>query len=120
MKPQYPLVFLERIDSPEKLTGQLDSVLHNDFIKTGEFNREELDETFSATARLLFAGNSTGFASRPELQQALRKFVEGWQNPVTGCWGQWMVDRHGRIWKMDDMGITFHIISDMHGQVSTF
>jgi hypothetical protein len=41
----------------------------------------------------------------------------GWQNPATGCWGQWIVDRQGRIWKMDDMAMTFHVVSDLHGQV---
>ena len=40
-----------------------------------------------------------------------------WQNPSTGCWGQWMVDRQGRVWKMDDMGMTFHVISDLNGEV---
>ncbi|HEY2467292.1 MAG TPA: hypothetical protein VGI45_05570 [Terracidiphilus sp.] len=29
-----------------------------------------------------------------------------------------MMDRNGRIWKMDDMGITFHVVSDLHGQVN--
>src|ERR1035438_9153255 len=50
-EPRYPLSFLDRINSPEKLTAQLDSVLHDDFTKTGAFNREELDETFSGSER---------------------------------------------------------------------
>ena len=115
--PQYPLSFLDRINSPEKLTAQLDSVLHDDFTKTGVFNREELDETFSALARLLFGNKRTGYSFHPQLKEALREFVERWQNPATGCWGQWMVDRQGRIWKMDDMAMTFHVVSDFHGQV---
>jgi hypothetical protein len=115
--PQYPLSFLDRINSPEKLTAQLDSDLHDDFTKTGVFNREELDETFSALARLLFGTRRTGYSFHPQLQDALREFVERWQNPATGCWGQWMVDRLGRIWKMDDMAMTFHVVSDFHGQV---
>ena len=47
--PRYPLTFLDRINSPEKLDSQLDSDLFDDFTKTGIFNREELDETFSAS-----------------------------------------------------------------------
>ena len=116
--PQYPLSFLDRINSPEKLTAQLNSVLHDDFTKTEVFNREELDETFSAMARLLFGTKHTGYAFHPQLKDALRGFVEHWQNPATGCWGQWMVDRQGRIWKMDDMAMTFHVVSDLHGQVN--
>ena len=115
--PQYPLSFLDRINSPERLTALLNSDLHDDFTKTGVFDREELDETFSAIARLLFGHKRTGYTFNPNLKDALRDFVDRWQNPATGCWGQWMVDREGRIWKMDDMGMTFHVISDLHGQV---
>ena len=92
-------------------------ILHDDFTKTGVFNREELDETFSAMARLLFGHRRTGYAFHPQLKDALREFVDRWQNPATGCWGQWMVDRQGRIWKMDDVAMTFHVVSDLHGQV---
>jgi hypothetical protein len=116
--PRYRMSFLDRINSPEKLNAQLDSDLHDDFTKTGVFNREELDETFSAAARLLFKDNHAGYQFHPQLKDALREFVEYWQNPVTGCWGQWMVDRRGRIWKMDDVGITFHVVADLRGQVN--
>ena len=58
--PRYPLSFLDRMNSPEKLDAQLDSDLRNDFTKTGVFNREELDETFSAMARLLFEARKQG------------------------------------------------------------
>jgi hypothetical protein len=43
--------------------------------------------------------------------------VARWQNPETGFWGQWLIDRQGRIWKMDDMAMTFHVVSDLHGDV---
>jgi hypothetical protein len=119
VKPEYPLTFLDRINSPEKLTAQLNSVLYDDFTKTDEFNREELDETFSALARILFSPHQKScYEFDPQLQNVLREFVKRWQNPVTGCWGQWMIDRQGRIWKMDDMGMTFHVVSDLHGQVN--
>ena len=41
------------------------------------------------------------------------KALVRWQS-----WGQWLVDSKGRIWKMDDMAMTFHVISDLHGQVA--
>jgi len=116
--PRYPLTFLDRINSPEKLDAQLHSDLYDDFTKTGVFNREELDETFSGVARLLFQTRQTGcHAFDPQLKDALRAFVDRWQNPETGCWGQWLVDRQGKVWKMDDMGMTFHVISDLNGEV---
>jgi hypothetical protein len=116
-KPKYPMLFLDRINSPEKLTTQLNSDLYDNFLQTSVFNREELDETFSALARLLFSSKPTAYAFHPQLRDSLRQFAERWQNPATGCWGQWMVDRKGRVWKMDDMGVTFHVVSDLHGQV---
>ena len=116
--PPYPLLFLDRINSPEKLTALLDADLHDDFTRTGVLNREELDETFSALARILVKNRPTGcYAFNPGLRNALVAFVNRWQNPATGYWGQWMVDRQGRVWKMDDMAITFHVISDLNGHV---
>lgn len=115
--PKYPLSFLDRINSPEKLTAQLDADLHDDFTKTGIINREETDETFSALARLLLETKNPPYVFDPGLKDALREFVKRWQNPATGCWGQWLVARDGRIWKMDDVGITFHVVSDLQGQV---
>lgn len=116
--PRYPLAFLDRINSPQKLDSQLDADLYDNFTRTGVFNREETDETFSAIARLLFASTPTScYAFDPELRNATIAFVQRWQNPATGCWGQWLLDRKGRIWKMDDMAMTFHVVSDLHGSV---
>jgi len=117
LHPRYPLSFLDRINSPERLKAQLDSDLYDNFTKTGGFNREELDETFSAIARLLNKSNPVAYSFHPQLDSALKKYVIHWQNTETGCWGQWMIDRHENIWKMDDMGITFHVISDLKGEV---
>ena len=116
-EPKYPLRILDRINSPEGLKAQLDSSLYDNFTRTGEFNREELDETSSAIMRLLFKPIKTGYAFDPRLPDAMRSYINAWQSPETGCWGQWVVDRYGRVWKMDDTGITFHVVSDTHGQV---
>ena len=67
--------------------------------------------------RLLYSHKLTGYTFDPRIADAMRDYINKWQNPETGCWGQWLVDRYGRVWKMDDTGITFHIISDLHGQV---
>lgn len=68
---------------------------------------------------MLFASpRSDCYRFAPESEAALRKFVDGWQNPETGYWGQWLVDRDGGVWKMDDMAMIFHVVSDLHGQVN--
>ena len=115
--PRYPLAFLDRINSPEKLTAHLNSVLLDDFTKTGVFNREELDETFSALARLLLRPNESITHSIRDYRVRCGNLWCAGKILATGCWGQWMIDRQGRIWKMDDMGMTFHVISDLRGQV---
>lgn len=81
------------------------------------FNREELDPDFSAIARLLFKMKLIPYQFDPSLREKLRVFVGRWQNPATGCWGQWMVDREGCVWKMDDMAMTFHVVSGLNGHV---
>ena len=60
VNPQYPLTFLDRINSPEKLTAVLDSDLMDNFTVTREFDEEKLNETTSALARILFAVKPTG------------------------------------------------------------
>jgi hypothetical protein len=72
--------------------------------------------------RLLYGHSRqySGYTFDSRLEDAMRAYVAKWQNPETGCWGQWVVDRYGRVWKMDDTGITFHVISDLHGQVQHF
>lgn len=118
VQSKFPMLFLDRINSPEKLKARLDSDLYDNFTKTRIFNREELDETSSAIARLLHEKKQKVYAFDPKLDSTLKDFVNRWQNPETGCWGQWMIDRHGNVWKMDDMGITFHVVSDFKGQVA--
>ena len=64
-----PLSYLDRINSPEALTNVLSTDLHDDFTRTGTFNREETDETFSAMARMLFPATPvTCFQFHPDLK----------------------------------------------------
>jgi hypothetical protein len=117
-QPRYPFSFLNRINSPEKLKAVLNSDLMDNFTKTGVFNEDKLNETFSALARILIKNKpTTCYALHPGLRTALKDFVARWQNPADGWFGQWLVDRQGRIWKMDDISMTFHVVSDLNGQV---
>jgi hypothetical protein len=63
--------------------AQLNSELYDNFIQTRIFNREELDETFSALARLLFSSQRTAYDFDLQLRDSLRQFVEHWQNRAT-------------------------------------
>ena len=72
LHPRYRMSFLDRINSPEKLNAQLDSDLYDNFIKTGAFNREELDETFSAIARLMNKSRPIAYQFNPLLDSTLK------------------------------------------------
>lgn len=110
-KPKYPLSFLDRINSPEKLTNYLHSVVVSDFLKTGVLNRMEADEAASILGRLILGDEESGYPFHPQLKEAYLKFLDGWQNPETGCWGNWYVGRDGTWWRADDVGMTFHILA---------
>ena len=114
---KYPLRFLEPIATPEKLTAHMESLRRDDFTRTGIINRQELDETASAIARLMFGDVSQAYAWAPGTKGAFLRFLDDWQNPATGCWGVWFVGRDGTVWKQDDVGITFHLVSDCGDKV---
>lgn len=110
-KAKYPLTFLDRINSPERLTNYLWSVVRDDFLKTGVINRMEADESISILGRLILGDVKCDYPVHPQLKEAYLKFVDDWQNPETGCWGTWFVGRDGTVWRMDDVGMTFHMVS---------
>lgn len=109
--PKYRLSFLDRINSPEKLTNHLAGLVVNNFLKTGVATRMEADETVSLVGRLLCGDVSCPYSFAPGVKEAYLKFLDDWQSPETGCWGNLFVGRDGALWRMDDVGMTFHIVS---------
>ena len=108
---KYPLTLLDRINSPTQLTNYLWSVITDDFLKTGVINRMEADESTSILGRLILGDVECNYPFHPGLKAAYLDFVDKWQNPETGCWGTWFVGRDGTVWRMDDVGMTFHMVS---------
>lgn len=101
--PFYSLADLNRINSPNGLTTTLETDLHDDFTKP-EFSIEK------SWMDLLRSGQDVAREPSQYLLplfildlNGVTKFVNAWQNFETGYWGQWLVDRDGNIWKMDDM-----------------
>lgn len=54
--PEIPTIFLDRINSPEKLTAYLDSLLISDLALSGRNHRKELNYASSALVRLILNG----------------------------------------------------------------
>jgi hypothetical protein len=111
-KPEYPLKLLDRINSPEKLKGYLDSLLVSDVGKTGMDNRFELNIAITAIERFIVGHVGQVYAFAPGLKEALFAYEDKvWQDPETGFFGGWYHLPDGTIRKTADLSVTFHIVS---------
>lgn len=109
----YPFHFLDRINTPESLTNMLETIIKNDFEKSGEFNRVRIDDTISGIGTLLLKQN-TPYHWHPKLKESYLTFLKSWQNPKSGMWGTWFVLPIGPTIKTDDTGTTFHILGQIN------
>lgn len=114
-KPKLRLAFLDPINTPEKLTAMFRSLLVSNVDRDGINHRKELNLIFTGLGQLLLLPKLAGLFPkefpRDKLAAALIRFIDDeWQNPISGYWGAWY-DIDGKIYKTDDLSITFHIIS---------
>jgi hypothetical protein len=119
-QPAYPLKFLERVGTPEKIRDHM-AAIKVSTASQGKDHRKELNLTVTGLGQLLFLKDLApvvGFAGQREAAaNALRKFMdEEWQDPDTGYWGSWY-EVDGKIVKTEDLSMTFHIASYRGGQV---
>jgi hypothetical protein len=111
MKLKYAPRFLDRINSPEKLTNYFEPVLISNLRKDGINHRKDLNLAITGLARYILRDVPRNYKYHPELKETLRRFMdERWQDPETGYWGPWFATTNG-IYKAADLSITFHIIS---------
>ena len=121
--PPHPVKLLEKINSPEKLTAYLDSVLTSDVRHTGVDHRTELNHSASALARFILWQDSwheipTNFELDPRLEDTFLKYLdEKWQDPHTGYWGAWYRTAEGSVVKTSDLSMTFHLVQYRDGDV---
>ncbi len=117
--PKYPVHFLDRINSPEKLTGHLNHLLISDLKTEGVDHRRELNETISDLMRLILGNQPKSYAYDPRLKAAMLDWLLNTaRNPETGYWGAWYrIPNDTTIKKTGDLSITFHIVSYLHGNV---
>lgn len=112
---KYPPRFLDRINSPERLTAHLNQLLTSEYGKRQ--NRWELNETLSHLARLILPGYPANYAYHPGLKSALMDWIMNvGRDPATGYWGERYV-RNGQVTFRPDISITFHLVSYLNGEV---
>jgi hypothetical protein len=116
--PRYPCRFLDRINSPEKLTAHLNRLLISDLDADGIDHGREFNETVADLLRLVLHREPENYAFHPHLKEAFLDFLMNKaRNPETGYWGEWY-KTGDRITKTDQLSITFHIISYLKGAIS--
>ena len=114
--PHHP-AFLDRINSPEKLSNYLDSVLISDIRRDGIDRRKDLNLAITGLTRYILRGVPAEYSYHPQLQRTLLDYLDSrWQDPQTGYWGAWFVTANG-LHKTADLSVTFHIVSFRKGQI---
>jgi hypothetical protein len=116
-QPKLPYRFLDRVNSPEKLRAYFDALWQSDVARTGVDNRRAFNESMSNLLRLIIHNQPSTYQWHPRLKETLLDFVlHRYRSPETGFWGTTYV-RNGRTEFVDDLSITFHIVSYLKGDV---
>ncbi len=107
---------LDRVNSPQKLAQYINSISVSDVPHSGVDHRREMNEALSTLIRLIVHGLPSAYQWHPEMKATLLDLLTQLRNPATGWWGE-RYQREGRIDFVDDMSMTFHIVSYLKGQV---
>jgi hypothetical protein len=109
--------FLNRVSTPDKLTAYLDALSVSDVQHTGIDHGLEFNEALSVLLRVIVHGNPQGYTIDPALSAALLdRVLNRYRNPKTGFWGE-RYRRGDHEDFQDDLSMTFHIVSFLHGKV---
>ncbi len=112
-----PFRFLDRVNSPEKLTAYFTSIETSDIAQTGVDHTYDLNESLSDLMRLILRGQPKDYAWHPGLKEAMMDLLmHRFRNPETGWWGEKYV-RDGRVKFVDDLSMTFHTVNYLDGNV---
>jgi hypothetical protein len=111
-----PPRFLGRVATPASLVAYLDRIVLSDPEQEGVDRRKELNAATGVLSRLVLRGGVAGYFAKPEFRTALSAFLELWQDPETGFFGEWYRD-HGRLIKTSDLSVTFHMARYTKGRI---
>jgi hypothetical protein len=109
--------FIDRINSPQKLTDYLVSVSVSDIARTGVDHEREFNESLSCLMRMILRHKPRQYAYDPGLKPTLMDLIlHRFRDPMTGYWGESYV-RDGHAYFVDDLSMTFHAVSYLDGNV---
>ncbi len=116
-KPKYPLRFLDRVSSPQKLRDYIASIEVSEIARDGMNHRRELNESLADLVRLILQDRPAGYTWAPGMKSTILRIVlDEVRNPKTGWWGERFL-HNGQIYFVDDLSITFHMLSYLGGKV---
>ena len=116
-KPTYPLRFLDRVNSPEKLRSYFSSIAVSNIARDGLDHRRELNESLADLIRLILHDRPAGYSWAPEMKAAIMDIaLRQIRSPSTGWWGARYI-HDGKTYFVDDLSITFHMLSYLSGKV---
>lgn len=113
-----PPSFLDRINTPERLRTLFRTIHRFDILAPEEFPRVRADDLASSLTRFILRGFPKTYPYDPRLKTELVAALDEWQNKETGMWGVWITQGDTVLRKLDDVGITFHIVSYRNGQIA--
>ena len=108
--------FLDRINDPLRLRAYLDGLVLSRPAAEGLDRRKELNLSTANLVRLILRRRPAGYPWDLRLEAVIRRFIADWQDPTTGFFGAaYEVD--GRVLRMTDLSITFHIARYLDGEI---
>jgi hypothetical protein len=114
-KPSPLPPWLDRIATPEKLKDYLTSISASDISHTGIDHEREFNDMLATLTRMLIRDRN--FSVDPELKATLMdSILHRFRNPQTGWWGE-SYSRGGHVEFVDDLSITFHLVSYLEGRI---
>jgi hypothetical protein len=111
------LHLFDRVNSPQKLEEYFTTLATSDVARTGLDHRKELNESLSNLTRLILRDQPASYHWDPKLKSTITTLILGpLRNPQTGWWGERYV-RNGGTEFVDDLSVTFHVVSYLGGKV---
>jgi hypothetical protein len=116
LSPDLPPKFLDRINSPTKLSDYFARVSVSDIARDGVDNSRELIESMADLMRLILWDRPKTYRWDPRLKATLMDIVLHLRNPDTAWWGErYVVNGHTEF--VDYLSLTFHIVRYLDGKV---
>jgi hypothetical protein len=107
--------WLDRIATPAKLTDYLVSISVSDISHTGIDHEREFNDMLAVLTRMLIRDSNIFVPA--QLKTTLLDLIKNrLRNPKTGWWGE-SYSRNGHVDFVDDLSITFHLVSYLNGKV---